>query len=149
MPEIRATRVVPQSPERVFEFLSDLRNHWRLESSFVELEALHDDALGGRVRMKGPLGLGRTASTRVLVAEAPRTGTASLRGRAEIGASTVGLVRWDVVTTGGGSAVSLAATVERAGLVDRIVLALGGRAWLRALFERALANLETELARGG
>ncbi|HYZ08408.1 MAG TPA: hypothetical protein VE709_07430 [Pseudonocardiaceae bacterium] len=58
-----AVRVVAASPATVFEFLSDLRNHWRLEDRFVELSGLDGEnsnrPSGGRVRLKGPLGISR------------------------------------------------------------------------------------------
>jgi hypothetical protein len=138
--EIEATRRVGQSPERVDEFLSDLRNHWRLSDRFLELEALDGDASGGRVRLKGPLGLGRTARTRV---EESRPGL--VRGRADVGRGTVGRVQWEVSQAPGGSAVTLSARVERASALDRWILALGGQRWLRAVFRRALENLEKVL----
>jgi hypothetical protein len=145
MREISVTRVIHHPPERVFAFLSDLRNHWRLEHRFVALEELHGDAAGGRVRMRGPLGIHRTARTRVVRAEEPRAGRAALRGRAELTGGTVGVVRWDIVGTGGDSIVTLAATAERASFVDRVLLLLGGAWWLRRILARALANLDTQL----
>jgi hypothetical protein len=145
MREISVTRVVRHPPERVFAFLTDLRNHWRLEHRFVALEELHGDAAGGRVRMKGPLGLHRSARTRVLRVEEPRGGRASLRGRAELSGGTVGHVRWDIAAADGDSLVTLTAAVERAALLDRALLALGGAWWLRRILARALANLDTEL----
>jgi hypothetical protein len=52
---IEACATLPHTPERVFEFLSDLRNHWRLEDAFIELGGLEGDAqhgpAGGRVRI--------------------------------------------------------------------------------------------------
>ena len=59
---ISAERTVPQPPERVFEFLSDLRNHWRLEPrAFLELEDVGQR--NGLIRLKGPLGLSRKVRT--------------------------------------------------------------------------------------
>ena len=48
-------RTVAAPPERVFDFLADLSNHWRLERRFMELDELGED--GGTIRLKGPLGL--------------------------------------------------------------------------------------------
>lgn len=87
--------------------------------------------------MRGPLGLSRIARTRVLSADEPR----ELRGRAEIGPDTVGAVRWTIEPSGGGSRVTLSAEVESAGLVDRAILALGGRRFLQRGFGEALAQL--------
>ena len=55
----------------MFAFLSDLRNHWRLEPHFLELDDV--GARGGRVRIKGPLGLSRVARTAVESAGVERT----------------------------------------------------------------------------
>jgi hypothetical protein len=89
------------------------------------------------VRIHGPLGLSRVARTRVLAAEAVR----ELRGRAEIGRGTVGAVRWTIEPAGDGSRVTLAADVERATVLDRAILALGGRRVLRRAFAEALDRL--------
>lgn len=139
---IAASRVIPASPERVFEFLSDLHNHWRLEAHFVEVEHVEPEGDGGQVRLRGLLGLGRTARTRVEEA----VPNSRLRGRADIGGGTVGLVAWDIEPADGGSQVALSAVVERAGVLDRLILDLGGRRYLRRIFARTLENLERQLA---
>jgi uncharacterized protein YndB with AHSA1/START domain len=124
-------------PERVFAFLADLRNHWRLTPRFAELESLDGDAAGARVRIRGPLGLSRVARTRVLEAQEPLL----LRGRAEVGRGTVGSVRWTIEREGEGSRVAISAEVERASPLDRAILALGGRRFLRRGFAQALEEL--------
>jgi hypothetical protein len=74
----------------------------------------------------------------VLHADEPR----ELRGRADIGRGTVGAVRWLIEPVAeGGSRVTLSAEVERAGLGDRLVLAVGGTRWLERGFHEALAQL--------
>src|SRR4051795_1804082 len=67
-------------------------HHWRLSRGFAELGALDGDLSGGRLRIVGPLGLSRVARTRVTGAEPPRW----VAGRAEIGPTTVGSVRWTI-----------------------------------------------------
>lgn len=130
---IQASRIVPYPPERVFAFLADLENHWRLDDAF---------AVGnGGVRIRGPLGITRDARTELLSAEPP----SSLRGRAEVGTGTVGLVSWDVAPAGPGAELTLAAVVERAALRDRLLLALGGRRWLSRRFECVLETLDRRL----
>lgn len=137
---IHAERKISAPPERVFEFLSDLRNHWRLEEgAFLALEEVGEES--GVIRLKGPLGLSRQVRTRVLQAE-PHGRVA---GRADLSFGTVGLVAWEITPHGAGSLVKLSAEVAEASLPDRVVLALGGWRWLRGLFDRALANLETAL----
>jgi hypothetical protein len=147
---IEADVTLSHPPERVFEFLADLRNHWRLEDAFIELDDLGEHAAGlggGRVRMKGPLGLSRVARTKVLSAEPPGVTTPGrLSGQAEVGRVTIGRVGWEITgTENGGSAVRLWARVERASLRDRLLLAVGGRRWLARIFRRAVANLSRVL----
>jgi hypothetical protein len=102
------------------------------------------DSQGGRVRVKGPLGLSRVARTSVVATERPRL----LRGRAEIGRGTVGSVRWEIASVDKGSRVSFSADVDRASVLDRIVLACGGRWWLDRIVHRALARLGTSISTG-
>jgi hypothetical protein len=97
---------------------------------------------GGRVRVKGPLGVSRIARTSVVGAEAPHT----LRGRAEIGSRTRGAVHWEIAPSSSGSHVRLTAAVERASLLDRVVLACGGRWWLGRIVERAVQRLGTSIS---
>ncbi len=66
-------------------------------------------------------------------------------GRADLRGGTVGLVAWDIKPSGSGSTVRLSAEVPEASPFDRIFLALGGRAWFRGLFRRALENLDDVL----
>ena len=131
---------MPHPPERVFDFLADLRNHWRLqEGTFLELEDVAES--GGVIRLRGPLGISRRVETRVLEADRPRR----VAGRADLRGGTVGLVAWDIEPNSPGSLVRLSAHVPSASLPDRVVLALGGRAWLRSVFGRALASLDDAL----
>jgi Polyketide cyclase / dehydrase and lipid transport len=148
---ITSTIVVPQPPEAAFAFLADLRNHWRLERRFVALEGLDGDPdapRGGLVRLVGPLRVSRLARTRVLEAAPPAEGRpGTLRGLAELGPTTRGRVRWDIVPRpDGGSVITLAAEVERASSLDRALLALGGRAWLQRIFDGSLLTLASLLA---
>jgi carbon monoxide dehydrogenase subunit G len=148
---IEARRQVAAPPERVFEFLADLRNHWRLEDRFVALGGLDGEGehgpTGGRIRIAGPLRVAREARTRVLAAEPPAPGhPGRLAGRANIGAATAGRVSWEIAADGDGARVRLAAVVERASLLDRALLALGGERWMRRVLERTLANLAATLS---
>lgn len=132
---IAAEGVVDATPEAVFRFLSELSNHWRLAGRWVEAVELNGD--GGRVRMKGPLGLRRTAVTRVVSAEPHHR----MAGTAELGQSTLARVSWEMHEDARGCLVRLTADVERASPLDRALLALGGRAWMRRRFEHILARL--------
>lgn len=143
---IEARASLPHPPEHVFEFLADLRNHWRLEDAFVEVGGLEGDAghgpTGGRVRIRGPLGLSREARAQVLEASPPSdSAPGRLAGRADLG-GTVGRVGWAIEPAAtGGSHVRLWAEVERATPLDRVLLALGGRRRLARIFDRSLENL--------
>ncbi len=138
---IAASATVPAPPEQVFAFLVDLENHWRLADPFIEVVRLDrapdGRANGGRVRMRGPLGVRRTAATRVLAAEAPRL----MVGTAELGRGTRAFVRWKLGVGDGGARVRLEATLDRRGWLDRLLLVLGGRAWLERRFVAVLQRL--------
>jgi uncharacterized protein YndB with AHSA1/START domain len=149
--EVEATRTVPASPDEVFAFLSDLGNHWRLADRWIEVLSLERppdaDARAdrGRVRMRGPLGMSRIAATRVLEAEP----SASMAGSAELSGGTRALVSWTLIARDGATDVTLAAGVERAGAVDRLLLAVGGRAWLARRFDSVLERLADRFAAAG
>lgn len=98
-------------------------------------------ASGGLISMRGPLGFTREARTTVVEA----VPAVRMRGRAEVGPRTVGLVTWQLAPVPGGTRVTLHAAAERAGPADRLLLLLGGRAWLRRRFARVLERLEQTL----
>jgi hypothetical protein len=135
--EIEAAALVPASPEEVFDFLSDLRNHWRLTDRAIRVVQLDGDADGGVVRIRGPIGLGRTAETRVTAARAPRL----MIGVAELAGGTRARVSWTLAGRMNSTRVRLAADIEHAGPLDRALLALGGRAYMRGVFDRTLSRL--------
>lgn len=132
---IEAEAVVPATPEAVFRFLSDLRNHWRLAGRWIEVVQL--DGGGGRVRIHGPLGLRRTATTRVDDAQPEHR----IAGTAELSGGTVAHVRWEMHEDVAGARVRLSAEVERASAADRVLLALGGRLWMKHRFRRIVERL--------
>jgi uncharacterized protein YndB with AHSA1/START domain len=145
---IEADGVVPASPGEVFDFLSDLANHWRLVDRFVEVIEL-DGPPGaapdsGLVRLRGPLGVRRTVRTRVSAARRPRL----IVGTAELGEHTLARVSWTLAGRPGQTRVRLAAEVEHVGTLDRLLLELGGRAWLRRRFAHALEALAQRFAEG-
>jgi uncharacterized protein YndB with AHSA1/START domain len=144
--DVEATALVPAPPEEVFAFLDDLGNHWIVADRFVEVVELHrpegERAEGGAVRLRGPLGVRRTVTTRVAAVKPPRL----LIGTAAIGARTRARVSWTLAGQSGSTRVRLAAAVERASGVDRVLLALGGRWWLRRRFAATLEGLVAEFA---
>ncbi|MEX0992445.1 MAG: SRPBCC family protein [Solirubrobacterales bacterium] len=146
---IAAVRTIGAERERAFEFLSNLDNHWLLADRFVEVLDVDAAAAStrngnGRVRIKGPLGAGRTVATRVLDVESPRR----ISGLAQVGRVTVAQVTWKLEHAERGVRVRLVAEVERAGTLDRLLLAAGGRRWLHARFEAVLARLDSVLRQG-
>jgi hypothetical protein len=146
--EIEATALVPAAPAEVFGFLSDLSNHWRLVDRLVEVVSLDGEPPDRAVvRLCGPLGLRRTVRTRVTATRAPRL----LIGVAELGEggssdSTRALVSWTLAGRFGQTRVRLAAEIEHATRLDRLLLALGGRAWLRRRFAFGLERLAERFA---
>ncbi len=142
------------SPEEVFDYLARLENHWRLMDDSVDVLSLDGDGNGeagpdcGVVRMHGPLGIGRVAHTRVLELDRPRLlrGVAEIGRRVDGGRRTEGEVSWRLEPDGSGTRVTLAARVTRAGAADRVLLALGGRAWMAARFGLALRHLAAHFA---
>jgi hypothetical protein len=121
----------------VFAFLHDLDNHWLLANRFIEVVHLDGAGDGGTVRLRGPLGLGRTVTTRVVTAEP----ASSIVGTADLSGGTQATVRWTLTPAEGGTLVELAAFVEREGTLDRLLLAAGARRWLRRRFSSILARL--------
>ena len=144
--EISARRALPVAPDEAFVFLSRPDNHRRLATSRIRLRELHvtgDGHLhGGLMVLCGPLFLRRAAQTRAVSARRP----ALLTGTACVGAGTEIAVRWDLDDAGAGATIaSLTATVTRLATMERVLLAFGGRAWVRRLFAATLERLATEL----
>jgi uncharacterized protein YndB with AHSA1/START domain len=148
---IEATALVEAPREEVFDYLARLDNHWRLMDDSVHVLSLDGD--GGApdravVRMHGPLGIGRTAHTRVREADRPRLlrGSASIGARIDGARRTEGVVSWRLEPEGSATRVRLCAEVTRAGPADKLLLALGGRAWMGARFRLALEHLAERYA---
>jgi hypothetical protein len=130
--------VVHASAEAVFGFLTDLENHWKLTGRWVEAVFLEDS--NGRVRIHGPLGLRRTARTTVINATPNRV----IHGTAELSGGTLARIAWELNDDPNGSDIRLTADVEHAALPDRILLALGGRAWMTRRFDAILERLDAQ-----
>ena len=139
---IEAAALVPAPQQDVFAFLSDLGNHWRLASRFVEVVELESTSGGdapdrGVVRLRGPLGLRRTARTRVTAARPPRL----MIGTADVADGTRARVSWTLAPRLGQTRVRLSAEVDDARPLDRLLLALGGARWMRTRFAATLKRL--------
>jgi uncharacterized protein YndB with AHSA1/START domain len=145
---VHAEREVGAPPDVVFAFLADLENHWELAANWVQVRALdrvdHGPARGARVRLHGPLGLRRTARTRLLELDAP----ARVAGTAELGESTRALVAWDLEPRDGGgrTLVRVGTEVQRLGPVDRVLWTLVGRRVMARRFPSVLERLDSALA---
>lgn len=141
---------MPASSDRVFAFLADLENHWLLADRFIQVVSLERStdssgrlrAHGGRVRMTGPLGISRTWVTQVQGASRPT----ELRGTACLGTRSKAEVRWSLEQQPNGSLVTLCAAVDRLGMTDRLLLEVGGRAWLRRRFSEVMQRLISRFA---
>jgi hypothetical protein len=138
---IEADGLVPAGRDAVYAFLADLANHWDLADRWVEVVSLTPAHDGGRVTVRGPLGLRRTVDTRVDEVEPP----GRIEGTARLG-RTRAVVRWELRPEPRGTRVHLVATVLAAGPLDRLLLAAGGRAWLRRRFTVTLSRLAQTLA---
>ena len=152
--EISTRRTLPVGPEEAFAFLSRPDNHRRLATARVALRELdvtnHGELRGAAMMLRGPLWLRRPARTRVVSMRRP----AHLAGTARVGSGTEVEVRWELVGAGPGAGAGagaeatvavLTATVTRAAIADRLLLAVGGRAWVRRLFAATLERLAAEL----
>jgi hypothetical protein len=129
--------LVTQAPERVYALVADLENHWRLGDRYMRLEAIRADGRGGRITIRTPFGVRRTARTNVTAARAPHV----FGGTAAVGRRTHAHAYWTIEPNGPGARVGLEATVVAAGVVDRLLLSVGGRWWLRRRFRHVLAGL--------
>jgi hypothetical protein len=151
---IRHTAVVEATPEEVFRFLVRMGNHWRLADSRMRLDSLSPDGTGGRFTLLGPLGLRRRVRTQLERTRGPAHGggSAYLVGHAFVGSVTRVRVSWRIRPGGAGTQpgavatrVVLAATVLAATPLDRLLLLLGGRDWLRRRFAGVMRRLQAEL----
>jgi hypothetical protein len=144
--EISARRALSVGPEEAFAFLSQAHNHRRLATAKIglrELDVTDDGELrGGLLVLRGPLWLRRPARTRLVSISRP----GHLAGTARVGSGTEVEVGWDLDGAGTGPTVAvLSATVTRLATPERLLLAIGGRAWVQRLFVATLERLAMEL----
>jgi carbon monoxide dehydrogenase subunit G len=139
-----AAETVGAPPEAVYAFLERLENHWRLTSGFVTVDRLAPD--GGRIVLRGPLGVRKRARTELRRCEPPagdRPGVVA--GTATDDAGTTARVEWRIAAAPEGSRVELATTIDDARGLDRVWLALGAGWWIRRGLGRSLRELEQAL----
>ena len=138
---ITAVRELPLAAGHVYAYLVQLENHRYLGGPQLRVDRLDEDRRGGRIIIAAPLGLRRVARTTVTTLEEPHR----FGGVAHVGRSTRAHVHWSVEHRHSGARVVLEAHIASAGMVDRALLGVGGRWWLRRAFQRALERLAEAL----
>lgn len=139
---IGARKDVRVPPERLYEFLCTLDNHWLLADRFVSLVRLHgpvDSRTGGEIMICGPWGLRRHARTWLDLGEHG----SRLVGIAMVGRRTLARVTWTLSPIPEGTDVGLTASILAAGPADRALL-LVATPWLRRRFLGAIERLEEQ-----
>lgn len=125
----------------MFSFLADGRNHHKLTGRDVQLLELCDGAnsdFRAVMIIRGPFGIRRRALTRIDSSSEPYL----ISGTANLGPRTTVSVRWELRPIGRRSTlVVLRATVSSSSALDRMLLRLGGAAWMRRLFTNTLELL--------
>jgi hypothetical protein len=125
-----------------FALLADLDEHWRFAGDFVDVLQLEGPAgarTGGQLRVRGPLGIRRTVTTHLVSARTRCT----LEGTAATRSGTTAHVAWTLSRARSGTLVELVVTIVHAGPLDRTLLHLGGRAWLRRQLAATLQRFST------
>jgi len=138
---IDAEREVQHTPARVYAFLARLDNHLCLGGRALSVSGLDEDGRGGHIVVSTPVGLRRNARMVVTTAD----GSGCFGGVAQVGRSTRAHVRWNVGPTSLGSWVALESIICSTSALDRTLLVLGGRWWLRRAFRRTLETLADAL----
>jgi hypothetical protein len=140
-PTISAAHEVHHTPAWVWAFLERLDNHRHLDSRALRVSLIDHDGRGGRIVVATPLGLRRVARTAVTVTHEPHR----LAGVVRVGRTTRAHVQWRIDSTQRGARVALESTICSTGVLDRTLLAVGGRWWLRRAFRRTLELLASAL----
>jgi hypothetical protein len=139
---IAASRVVTAPRHKTFSLLAEIENHWPLASSLVSIDDV--DGSRGHIVVHGPLGLKKHARTRLTRVDEE---AGIVEGLAEDDEGTLAVVTWRVARAADATRVGLEVDLRRLALVDRALLLLGGRMWLRRCLRRTLDNLEETLQR--
>lgn len=137
---VAARASIAAAPSDIFGLLGDLDRHRDLTDHGMRILDLHGPPgrrTGGLVELHGPVGLTRVARTRVRGAE-PHS---RLWGTAETEDGARASVEWRVRPQGDITHVAVRLDVRARKWRDRILLHLGGRAWLRARLLAALDRL--------
>ncbi len=144
---ISAQRRVPAGEAEAFAFLMTPATHRRLQGpglTLLSLDATDAEEIfnGGAVLLRGPLGLQRAVRTRVALRQPPTR----LAGSALADSGTAAHISWTLRGQSDGTTlVELTAVLGPVGYRDRLLLAIGGRQWMRRLFTATLRKLAAEL----
>jgi hypothetical protein len=142
---ISAQRRVPAGAAETFAFLAAPATHRRLQVRGIASLSLDDEGdllSGGAAVLSGPLGLRRTVHTRVALHQPPTR----LAGSALADSGTAAHVSWTLREQPDGTTlVELSTVLGPIARRDRLLLALGGRRWVRSLFTATLGRLAAEL----
>jgi hypothetical protein len=142
---ISAQRRVPAGAAETFAFLAAPATHRRLQVRGIASLSLDDEGdllSGGAAVLSGPLGLRRTVHTRVALHQPPRR----LAGSALADSGSAAHVSWTLREQPDGTTlVELTAVLGPITRGDRLLLAVGGRRWIRRLFAATLRRLAAEL----
>jgi hypothetical protein len=138
---LAADTVLGARPAEIFPLLCDLDRHHQLTDGgmrILELEGQRGRRTGGLVELRGPLGIKRLVRTQVRGAEP----ASRLWGTAVTQQGARAHVEWrlqpfDTDRT----AVEVRIAVEATNWPERLLLLLGGRAWLRARMRAALRQM--------
>ena len=137
--ELYAARAIAAPSESVFDYLQSFERVLELIDGRVESLGVSDG--GSRVRLRGPSGVRRTVRTGLTYARSPE----SIVGQVEAGRLTRGTVRCSIQRSDTGSWVEVVGRAEALGLLDRVLLGLGGRRWLARSIELALEEIDRRL----
>jgi Polyketide cyclase / dehydrase and lipid transport len=141
---ISARRRVSADAAETFAFLAAPATHRQLQvHGIASLSVSGEDSLsGGAIVLRGPLGLRRTIRTRIALRQSPTR----LAATAHAESGTAAYVSWTLREQHDGTTiVELAAMLSPIAGRDRLLLALGGRPWVRHLFTATLRRLAAEL----
>jgi hypothetical protein len=138
---VTAELLIEVPAKTVYDFLSQLPNHQKMGGHRFRLDTLAPDRLGATIVICGPLGIHRTVQTTITDLHPAR----GVGGTATVGRRTTAHVHWTIHADGQRSHVALTATMVRTGMLDRLLLATGGRKWLTRSFHRVLTLLPTTI----
>jgi hypothetical protein len=141
MAPVTSELLIEAPAKTVYDFLSQLANHQRMGGHRFRLNTVAPDRLGATIVIRGPLGIHRTVQTTITCLRPAR----GVGGTATIGRQTVAHVHWTIHAANERSHVTLTATIVRTGMLDRLLLAAGGRRWLAHSFHRVLTLLSATI----